>query len=98
MGLRTTEHPFISWQNELPRSAMTKRRTRSMRMKVSILSASFSAKFWRSFTVISTLYSISSYASPILLCMVKRLRTSLPVDQKITSVRLSTNVSRRWIR
>ena len=45
MGLRTTEHPFMSWQNELPRSAMTKRRTRSMRMKVSMLSASFSAKF-----------------------------------------------------
>ena len=67
----------------------------SLAIKTSMLSTSFSAKLWRFLTVISTLYSISSYASSILLCILKRLRISLPVDQKITSVRLSTNVSRR---
>ena len=95
MGLRTALHPFMIWQNDAPRSAMTRRRTRSMRIKTSMLSASFSAKLWRFLTVISTLYSICSYASSMVLCILKRLRISLPVDQKITSVRLSTNVSRR---
>ena len=31
MGLRTTEHPFMSWQNELPRSAIGKVLKRELR-------------------------------------------------------------------
>ncbi len=98
IGLRTFEQPAMSWQNDDFPSDITRRRTRSILMNVPTLSASFSAKLWRFFTRISTVYSISSYASSILLCILKWLQTSLPVDQKITSVRLSTNASRRWIK
>ncbi len=98
IGLLTVAQPFISSQNEDLPSDFTRRLTRSMRMKVPTLSASFSAKLWRFLTDSSTVYSICSYASSILLCILKRLQISFPVDQKITSVRLSTKARRRWIR
>ena len=55
MGLLTFAHPAIRSQKEEFFNAMTSRLTRSMRMNMFMLSASFSTKLWRFLMVISIL-------------------------------------------